>query len=116
MLDDLRDRFAVVLFGILNLPANLSGGFSFPDHWHVSRRQMPVGRAGRHVQSRDVLFLVASSALLPIKTLSIRSPPHVLGVNVSVITLSGIITRCMAIETARMFEHRNDRDEKLASE
>ena len=113
MLDDLRDRLAVVLFWILDLPADLSGCAAFPDHRHVGRRQMPVWRAGRHVQSGDIMLLMTGGALLSKLAFTIRSAPDILNVYASIVTLARKVTSRMAIETTRMLENRNDGDEEF---
>ena len=108
MLDDLRDRFAVVLFWILDLPADLSGRAAFPDHRHAGWGQMPVWRAGRHVQSGDVILLMTGGALLSKPASTIRSPPDILNVYAAIVTLARKGTSRMAIETTRMLENGND--------
>lgn len=114
MLDDLRHRFAIVLFWILNLPADLSGGAAFPNHRHVRRWQVPIRRSRRHVQTLDILVLMTSTALLSKLAFAIRSTPDVLNVYACVVTLPWEVAGRVAIETTRMFEHWNDRDEELA--
>ena len=114
VLDDLGNGFAVVLFGIFNLAANLSRSLPFPNHRRSGGRQMPIGRARWHVQPGDVLFLVTSGAFLTVQTLAIRTSLHVLSVNVIVIALSRVVAGGMAIQTTRMFEDGNNRSEKLA--
>src|ERR1700687_317222 len=108
MLDDLRNRLAVVLFWILDLPADLSGRAAFPDHRHAGWGQMPVWCAGRHVQTGDVILLMTGAALLSKLAFTIRSPPDILNVYVCIITLTRKVTSRMAIETTRMFENGND--------
>ncbi|MDX6530776.1 MAG: hypothetical protein QOH41_3066 [Blastocatellia bacterium] len=76
---------------------------------------MPIRGARRHVQARDVLFLMTSAALLAVLAESRNASSHVLGVNVIVIALSWIVARRVAIQTTRMFEHWDDRSEELAS-
>src|SRR2546423_4017119 len=107
MLDDLRDGLAVVLFWILDLPADLSGRAAFPDHRHARWRQMPVWCAGRHVQSGDVILLMTGGALLSKLSFTVRSPPDILNVYASIITLTWKVTSRMAIATTRMLENRN---------
>jgi hypothetical protein len=69
---------------------------------------MPIGRAGRHVQTRDILFLMTGAALLTVLTKSVNAAPNVLCMNVIVVALSGEISGRMAVQAAWMFEHRND--------
>ncbi len=114
MLDDLSNGVAVILFGIFYLAADVTWTFSFPDHRHPGRRQMPSGRARRHVQSGDILFLMTGAALLAELALAGDAAFHVLRVNVIVVALSGIVSCGMAIQTTRMFEHGNDRSEEFA--
>lgn len=114
MLDDLRDSLAVVLFWILHLTADLSGRATFPNHRHVGRRQMPIWRTGRHVQSGNIVLLMTGSTLLSKLAFSIWSTLDVLNVYVSIVTLAWKVTRRMAIETTRVFENRNDGDEEFA--
>jgi len=75
---------------------------------------MPVGRTWRHILSSDILFLMTGGAFLAVQPLSIRSSSYVLRVNMVVIALPGIVTCRVAIQTAWMFEDRNDRDKKFA--
>ena len=114
VVDDLRDGLAVVSFGILDLLTNLSRSFSFPDHRRSAGRQLPVGCARRHVPTGNILLLMAGATLLAIQTFAIQSPSYVLRVDMAIITLSRIVTGCMAVETARMFEHGNDGNEQFA--
>src|SRR5437879_1046789 len=113
MLDDLRDCFTVVLFWILDLPTDLSGRAAFPDHRHTRWRQMPVWCAGRHVQSGDIMLLMAGNALLSKLSFTVRSPPDILNVYAAIVTLARKITSRMAIKTTRMLENRNDGDEEF---
>ena len=114
VLDDLRDGLAVVLFWIFYLPADLSGRAAFPDHRHVGRRrQMPVWRAGRHVQSGDIMLLMTGGALLSKLAFPIRSATDILNVYVSIVTLARKVTSRMTIETTRMLENRNDGDKEF---
>src|SRR6185436_13486634 len=113
MLDDLRYGLAVILFWILDLPADLSGRAAFPNHRHVRRRQMPIRRSRRHIQSIDIVILMTRGALLAKLPFTVRSAPNVLNVYASIIALPREVTRRVTIETSRMFEHRNDRDEEI---
>jgi len=56
---------------------------------------------------------MAGNALLSKLAFTIRSPPDVLNVYASIITLARKVTSRMAIETTRMLENRNDRDEEF---
>src|SRR6266536_5207573 len=114
MLYDLCNRLPIVLFRILYLTTNLSGRFAFPDHWDVGGRQLPVGRAGRHVWTGDVLFLLAGAAPLTIFAETVESTPYVLRMHVAVIALTREVAVSMTIETSRMLEHGNDGDEEFA--
>ncbi len=114
MLDDLRDGLPVVLFRIFYLKTNLTRRFAFPDHWDVGGRQLPVGRAGRHVRTGDVLFLMAGAAPLTIFAETVESTPYVLRMHVAVIALTREVAVSMAIETSWMLEHGNDGDEEFA--
>jgi hypothetical protein len=75
---------------------------------------MPVWRSGRHIQSRDIVLLMTGDALLSKLALTIRSPPDILNVYASIITLTRKVTSRVAIETTRMLENGNDGDEELA--
>ena len=77
VLDDLRNCLTVILFGILDLATDLSRRASFPNHRHGRGRQMPVGSAGRHVQSGNVLFLMTGSAFLAVLAFAIDPAAHV---------------------------------------
>ena len=114
MLDDLCNRLPVIQFRIFNLTTNLSRSPSFPDHRRLRRRQMPAGRTGRHIQTGDILFLMTGAAPLAILAVPIDAPLHVLRMDVAVVALSGKVTVSMTIQTARMFEHGNDRSEEFA--
>ena len=114
MLDDLREGLPIILFRILNLTTNLSRRFSFPDHRRLCRRQMPAGRARRHVQTGDVLLLMTGAAFLTVLATTVDAALHVLRMDVTVVALSGKVTVSMTIQTARMFEHWNDRGEEVA--
>ena len=56
---------------------------------------------------------MAGNALLSKLAFTIRPPPDILNVYPSFITLTRKVTSRMAIETTRMLENRNDRDEEF---
>src|SRR5438876_68565 len=97
VVDDLGNGFSVVLFRIFYLTTDLSGSLAFPDHRHIGGRQMPVGRARRHVETRDILFLMTSLALLAVLAFSVGSPAHVLSMNVAIVALTWEIAIRMTV-------------------
>ena len=115
VLDNLRDALSVVLFGIFDLITNLPGSAALPNHRHRGGRQMPVWCSRRHVQPRNVLFLMACAALLTIFSIPVNSPLYVLDVNVSIVTLTREVASRMTIEATRMLEDGNHCEESLAS-
>ena len=113
VVDDLRERFAVVLFRIFYLPANLTRSFTFPDHRHIGWRQVPVGRSRWHVESGHVLLLMTGFALLSVFTFAVSATFHILSVNMAIVALAWEVAIGMTVKTARMFEDGTDGDEKL---
>ena len=69
---------------------------------------MPVWCTRRHVQARDVVFLVAGVALLAILAMAVWPTLHILNMRNAVITLARKISGRMAVETSRMFEDGDD--------
>lgn len=56
---------------------------------------------------------MTGGALLSKLAFTIRSPPDILNVYVSIVTLAREVTGRMTIETTRMLENRNDGDEEF---
>src|SRR5581483_4298101 len=98
-----------VALGILEQFAQLLIGQPFPHHWHVGRRHLPVVGSWRHVETCQILFLVAGVAPLSGHSLAVRSSAHIHCMSVLVVTLSRIITAGVAAHTAGVPQYRNER-------
>ena len=60
--------------------------------WITSRRQMPIGSAGRHVFSRKIMVLMAGAASQTGNALAFRPTPDVHRMSVPVISLAGEVS------------------------
>ena len=70
---------------------------------------MPVGRSWRCVRVGKILVLVASAALDGVHSLSIGSTADLHGVRMAIVALAREIASGVAVHTARMAQHGNDR-------
>jgi hypothetical protein len=64
------------------------------------------------MQSVEVVILVTAAAFRGDDPISIATTPHVHGVRMSIVSLSGKISLGMAIHTARMMQRWHDRFER----
>src|SRR5258708_27791504 len=64
MLDNLRNRAVAVLFRIFEQFTEFSAGFSLPDHGHGGEWKPPAWRAGKRVQTSNIVVLMTGRAFL----------------------------------------------------
>lgn len=112
VLDDLGNRAVAVLFRIFNYVADLAIRFALPDHRRGGGRQTPAGRAGRRVETSDVVILMADAAFLRGHAQTSCAAADVHGVPVAVVALPGKISSGVAVQAAWMFQDREQRGEE----
>jgi hypothetical protein len=108
MRDNLMNRSVPVPTGVLQQLTKLPVRQAFPDHRHVGRWQMPVGRSRRRMQSSRIVFLMTSAAYDRIRSASIGSAPDLQGMRMAVVSLPGKVSAGMAVHAARVMQYRND--------
>jgi hypothetical protein len=111
MFHDLLRRTPTVSSGIFEQFTQLMVCQALPDHRHPGRWEMPIGCSRRHLQSCEIVILMTGTAFDGIHAVSVRSAMNLHGVAMAVVTLPRKVTQGMAIHTARMAKHRDNRFE-----
>jgi hypothetical protein len=104
--EDLRESAATILLRVFQLAAKLSGASPNKNHFHLRRRQSPLGISRRHVGARKIRVLMTSVAGHPINAATGRPALDVLGVHMAIVALQWSIARRMTILAARRNENR----------
>ena len=109
MFHDLPRRAATIFSRIFEKFTKLMVCQALPDHRHPGRWEMPIGCSRRHVQSCEIVILMTGTAFDGIHAVSVRSAMNLHGVAMAVITLARKISGGVAIHTARMAKHGDNR-------
>jgi hypothetical protein len=109
MLHNLRGRTMTVTLKVFEQFTELMVRQAFPDHRHRRRRQMPTGSSRGHVRAREIVILMTTAASDSICALPVLSTTDLHCVLMTIVSLSGKISRRVAIHTARMVEHWDNR-------
>jgi len=104
MLHNLLGSAASVLLWILEQFTELAVCKALPDHRRRGRREVPIGRARRHVQASQVVVLVTGATFDRIDTLPIGSAPDLHGVAMAIVSLARIVSDGVAIHAARVMQ------------
>jgi hypothetical protein len=101
VLNYLLDAAMSVLPRILEQFAKVAVGQPFPNHWRLGRGQVPIQRSRRHVDPRQVMVLVTTTALNRIPSLPVGSAPDLHRMLMAVVSLARKISARVTIHAAR---------------
>ena len=105
MIEQRFERPPAILFGIFQLAAQRSGRAPHKNHLVFRRRQTPLRIPRGQVRSGQVAILMTSIATHRRNAVPIHPAPHVLQMDMTVITLQRRIPRRMAILASRRRQH-----------
>src|SRR5262249_31166539 len=97
-----------ILFWVFDLFADFSVAAALPDHGRCRWRKFPARRPRGHVQSGQVLLLVTRGTFFRRHTAPVHSASHIHRMRMTIVALARKLSGRVAIQTARMAQHRRE--------